>query len=221
VPVIARRLSETRQVTTTNLGIPGAVIGPEIQQLGQRYGRFIPGNFIEHELPNLPRDATVVTVFAGGNDVNAIGAAAEGGAAGADLRGFLDTQVQQFRASYDALIAGIRQRAPAARIVVANLPNLAALPYASEYSLLRQQGMQRLSVAFSTEVIDRLAGEGVPVVDLLCDGRVYDAGRYSSDGFHPNDAGYSLMAELLLEGILRGLPAPATSCGPMQVVPSL
>ena len=222
VPIIARRLSETRTVTTTNLGIPAAVIGPEIQRLGLDHGRTIPGNFIDNEVPFVPRDATLVTIFAGGNDANAIGAAVEGGAGGSDPGAFLDAQIRQFGASYDALVGGIRERAPAARIVAANLPNLAGAPYASGYSLARRQVLQRVSVGFSTEVVNRLVNRQVIVVDLLCDGRAYDPANYSSDGFHPDDSGYAFMADLFVDAILRGTPVtPPARCPQMSVVPPL
>jgi lysophospholipase L1-like esterase len=221
VPVLARRLAETRQVQATNLGIPAAVLSPEIQQLGLQYGRTIPANFIQGELQFVPRDSTLVTIFAGGNDTNTIGAAVEGGAGGADPVGFIDQQVRGFGQSFDTLLRGIRDRAPGVRIVVANLPNLAGLPYASDMSLVRRQGLQRISVGISRDVLNaRVAGD-VAVVDLLCDARSYDPGNYSSDGFHPNDRGYAFMADALLRAVQGAAGPPAPSCAEMALVPPI
>ena len=50
---------------------------------------------------------------------------------------------------------------------------------------------------------NRQAGTGVSVLDLMCDAQVYDASRFSSDGFHPNDAGYAYLAQRL-QAIVNG-----------------
>jgi lysophospholipase L1-like esterase len=222
VPVIARRLSEGRQVTTTNLGVPGSVIGPDIQQLGNRYGRGIPGNFLQQQVPFVPRNSTLVTVFAGGNDTNAIAAALAAGEGSANPRAFVDSQVEVFRRHYDDVIRGVRDRAPQARIVVANLPNMGLLPYAAGHSARDRSALQQISVGFSQQVVNRLVTQNVAVVDVLCDPRSYESGSYSSDGFHPNDRGYAVMAELFLSSILSGSPpSPAANCPPASVLPPL
>lgn len=221
VPVLARRLADGgRQVQTTNLGIPAAVLSPEIQQVGLQYGRTIPANFIQGEMPFVPRDSTLVTVFAGGNDTNTIGLAAEAGAGGSNPTGFIDEQVRGFGQSFDTLLRGIRDRAPGVRIVVANLPNLAGLPYASGQSLERRKGLQRISVGITRDVINARTATDVIVVDLMCDGRAYDPANYSSDGFHPNDSGYAFMADMMLRAAQGGATAPAASCPEMALVPS-
>ncbi len=214
VPLIARRLAETRTVTTTNLGIPASVLSPEVQELGNRYGRNIPANFLQGEMPFVPRSTTLVTVFAGGNDTNAIGTAVEGGAAGGtDVRVYIDGQVTQFRGSMDTLVRGIKQRSPTARIIVANLPNFAGLPFTQGYSLSRRQVLQRISVGLSRDAINILTTQGVSIVDLLCDPRSYEAANYSSDGFHPNDRGYTFIAEAFLAAIRSStLAEPQPTC---------
>ena len=85
VPVTARQLrSQGFIVTLSNLGIPTAVIGRDFETLGQQYNRTVAGNFIEQEMPFIAQNSTVVTVFAGGNEVNTITAALGAGAGGAD-----------------------------------------------------------------------------------------------------------------------------------------
>lgn len=213
VPIIARRLATGRTVTLTNLGIPAAVLSPRIQTLGQSVGRSIPANFISHELPLVPTTATVVTIFAGGNDVNAIGTAVDRGAAGGDMTGYIASQVRMFGDELNTLIRGIRERAPAARIVIANLPNLGRLPYAQGLSAPQRAILAQLSIGFSVEAINPLAQQGIPVVDALCDPRSYDSATYSSDGFHPSDAGYAFFADRFMEAInATSHPAPQSSC---------
>jgi lysophospholipase L1-like esterase len=221
VQIIARRLAAAGPMTLMNLGIPAAVIGPGFQALGNRYGRTTPANYLEREMPFVPRDSTLVTIFAGANDTNVIAAAVEGGEGGSDPIGFIESQVRAFAADYDALVRGVRQRAPSARIVVANIPNFAGMPFTASHTLLRRQGIQKISVDLS-RVVNRLADGGIAVVDVLCDGRFYDPGIFSGDGFHPNDRGYALLADLMLNAIESpAAPPPRSSCPQMTLVPPL
>ncbi len=220
VPRIVRDLkTKGSTVRLQNLGIPAAVLSQRIQTLGEQYGRTIPANFIEQEMPFVLRDATLVTVFAGANDVNAIGAAVVGGAGGSDPNGYVDQQVRAFGDDYKVLLDGIRARAPSARIVVANLPNMGTMPYASGYSASRRRLLQKASVGITTQVINPLAGQGIPVVDLMCDSRYITKSYLSSDGFHPNDSGYAALAADFLEAIRSSsAPAPPSSCNQMTAV---
>ncbi len=207
-------------VTLMNLGIPGAVIGADIQAIGTSIGRSdIPGNFIQGEVPFVPPESTVVTIFAGGNDVRVIVDAINAGKGGSDPSGYADTQIRAFAADYQALVSGIRSRASNARIVVANLPNFAGLPYTAGYSATAKQLVQKISVGFTTQAINVLVSQSIPVVDLMCDARSYQPGTYSSDGFHPNDSGYAFMASEFVKAITSAAyPAPQASCGQMTLV---
>jgi lysophospholipase L1-like esterase len=220
VPVVARGLRlDGRTVTLTNMGLPGAVLGPSIQQLGNRYGLGIPANFLDQEAPFVPRDATLVTVFAGGNDTRTVAAAIDRGEVpAADANAFIDAEIETFRTDYRSLLSVVRGRAPGARIVVLNLPNMAGLPYMAGRTATARRWTERLSVGFATRGANELAAEGVSVVDLLCDARSYQASNYSSDGFHPNDAGYAFIAaEVLKAAQAASWPVPATSCGQMKM----
>ncbi len=220
VQVIARTFRNGgRPVTLTNLALPAGVLSPRIQSLGRQYGRFIPGNFLEATLPSVSRDSTLVTIFAGANDANTIVEALERGAGGSNAGAFMDDQVRQFSAEYRQLVAGVRARAGQPRIVAANLPNLAGAPYAAGYPPARRQAMQTLTVRLTREAINTLTAEGVAVVDLMCDGRSYEPSRYSNDGFHPSDAGYAFIAELMLRAINEAsFPAPQNDCSFMRIV---
>jgi len=220
VPVLARSLRTGRDVTVRNLGLPGAFLSAAVEQISREQGHTTTGNFIDRAVPFVPGETTLVTVFGGGNDVNAVTEAAERGAGGTDVKGYLDAQVRAFGSDYDRLIAGIRSRAPTAFIIVINVPNMAALPYARGYAELRRRGMQHLSIGFAREA-NRQAGQGIVVVDLLCDAQAYDSNRFSSDGFHPNDAGYAYLADRLRAIVNGASSSPAGSCSQMTVVPPL
>lgn len=223
VQVIGRRLADGGQrVRLLNLGIPAAVLSPRIQTISYSYGPRVDFNFLERQLPFVDRDSTVVTIFAGGNDANVVARSVSGQANG-NPRAYVDAQVALFKAEIAALVDGIRERAPGARIVLANLPNYAGAPFTAGYPVNDRSVLQQISVSFSREAINPLASrQNVAVVDLLCDERFYQASSYSPDGFHPNDNGYAVMAELMLAAIRNtSYPAPGASCGRMSIVPSL
>ena len=221
VPVTARSLkTQGFNVTLLNLGIPTAVIGRDFQTLGQQYNRIIAGNFIDQEMMFVQPNATLVTIFAGINEVNVVTAALGGGAGGSDPNGYMDAQVRAFGADYTTLLAGIRTRAGSPRIVVLNVPNPAGLPFLAGTSLAQRQAAQRIAVAMTKTVVNPLLSSNVVVVDLLCDSRSYIPSFYSSDGLHPNDAGYAYIASEVVKAITSAsYPAPQNSCPAMTIVP--
>jgi lysophospholipase L1-like esterase len=218
----ARHLrSQGFTVTVSNLGFPGAVISPRFQAIGRQYGRTdILANFIEQLAPFVRADTSHVTIFAGGNDVNVITTALGGGAGGGNPNAYIDQQVQGFADDYATLLAEVRRRAPSARIIILNLPNLGGLPYLSTASLAQRQAAQRAAVRMTTTAMNPLASATVRVIDLMCDSRLYQRANLHSDGFHPNDSGYAIIAAAVVNAVTAGsFPPPASSCGQMTLVP--
>jgi hypothetical protein len=78
--------------------------------------------------------------------------------------------------------------------------------------------MQRTSVGFGRQA-NALVSDGVIVVDLLCDPRSYQAGNYSSDGFHPNDAGYAYLTGLVVQAATATPGSPQADCTFMHLAP--
>jgi lysophospholipase L1-like esterase len=215
VQIVARRLREANpDMAFLNLGIPGAVLSRDIMNIGNNVGRGIPANFIDGEMPFVAKNSTLVTVFADANGVNAIGAALRPMAA-ADRPAYAQTQIQNFARDFSAFAAGISGRAPAAKIIVLNMPNLARLPYASGYSAEDRLWLRELSIGF-TAAINATRSSGVLVVDLMCHAPIYQSSVYSSDGFHPNDAGYRALADLVTAAITTNPVAPPTTCSFMS-----
>jgi lysophospholipase L1-like esterase len=217
--------AEGKTVTVSNLGVPGAVMSPAIQELTRQIGRGdVQANFIENQVPFVSAATTHVTVFAGGNDANAIAQAVRAGAPASDtpndIRAFVDQQVQQWGEDFAELIRRIRSRASNARIVVFNLPNLAALPYVAGNTTFERGVLQRIAVGL-TDRINAQAGQNVFVIDLMCDARVYAGGNIAGDGFHPSDQGYQLMTDLAYPVMVTGAgSSPAPSCPQRTVVPA-
>jgi lysophospholipase L1-like esterase len=205
-------------VNLTLLGIPTATIGADFQSLGNQYGHTVLCNLIDCLAPFVTRDATVVTIFAGGNDVEVVLGALGGGAGASNQSAYIDSQVQAFKSDYNTLIAAVRARSAGARIVAINLPNFAGIPMHSGDPLLNRQGFQRASVGMTT-VINALTSQNVLVVDLMCNPAFYQGSTYSSDGFHPSDAGYALLSNLVVQAInSSAFPNPAASCSQMNIV---
>jgi lysophospholipase L1-like esterase len=216
VQILRRELVATgRAVTHFNRSLPGAVLSRAIEDLARDIGRpisEIAGNFIERQAQFVPTDTTHVTIFAGGNDANVIGQAARAGRGGSNSDAFVDAQVSQWGTDLADLISRVRSRAPNARIVVLNLINLAGAPYLAGNTASEKSLMQRVAVGLSDRA-NALTAQGVLVVDLMCDARLYQSSNYASDGFHPSDGGYRVFAELTLPALRDGANnAPNTGC---------
>jgi len=207
-------------VNLSNLGIPTAVIGRDFQDLAVKYGRLVATNFIDSEAPFVSSATTLVTIFAGANDVNTVTSALGQGAGLPDQAGYITAQVKAFGDDYATLLKIIRDRAPSARIIAINLPNMAAMPFLTGASLPQRQAAQKLSVGMTTTVINPLTSQGVLVVDLMCDPRAVQASTYSGDGFHPSDTGYAWIAAEVVAAATTGYKNPPTSCSNTTVVPN-
>jgi lysophospholipase L1-like esterase len=237
VPDIVRGFKSAAGFTALlqDLGISGAVIGPDIRAEGNKYNsafgpqpcrprttQAIPADFLTNELPNVNPKASFATIFAGGNDVNAIVNALACGAGGttvATQTAYITQQVTNFGHDFATLVGSVHAKAPGATIVVANIPNFANVPYAAQAPLppttkaQLRQALQAVSVAIDTNVINTVAPLGIPVVDLQCNPTSYDPANFYTDGFHPNDTGYALLAQAFLQQALSDKPvAPQASC---------
>jgi lysophospholipase L1-like esterase len=218
VQQVTRRFQAAgKTVTLTNNGVPGAVLSPDVQAMGNSIGLGIERNLLTDESSYEPRNTTLVTVFIGGNDVNTIGSLLKAGRGGSDPDGFIQTQIQNFGNDLKTMVSNIRSRTETARIVVLNLPNMGAMPYASGRSADEKRTLQQIAVGFSGK-INALASSSVVVVDLMCDGNFYNPAIFSSDGFHPNDTGYNYLTDLVYTAASTGsAPAPKAACSQMTI----
>jgi lysophospholipase L1-like esterase len=220
VPVTVRALTTAGfTVNNLNLGIPTTVIGSDFASLGAKYGRIIVGNMIDNEMPFVQTNATVVTIFAGVNEINTITTALGNGEGANDPNAYIDAQVKAFGADYNTLIAGIRARAGSPHIIILNVPNPAGLPFLAGVALAQRQAAQRAAVGMTKTVVNPLVSSSITVLDLMCDSRSYVSSNYSSDGLHPNDAGYAFISAEVVKAITQSsYPAPQSSCSGMTIV---
>jgi len=164
-----------------------------------------------------------VTIFAGGNDTNAIVACAVGIAQGhGDPGPFISAEIAKFGADYANLVQGIKSTSPpGVVIVVANLPNFALIPVGTQQPPVVQALLAEITVALDQSIINPSAGTTVSaVVDLLCTPSSYDPVNFSADGFHPSAAGYAVLAQsydAAVQAVANGtVTPPAASCPPFS-----
>jgi len=169
--------------------------------------------------PFVASNSTLITIFAGGNDVNVVTGALGAGEGASDQVGYINAQIKAFAADYTTLLNLLRTRAPSARIVVLNLPNMGAMPFLASAPLAQRQAAQKLSVGMTTTATNPLTAQNVLVIDMMCDARSYQASTYSSDGFHPSDAGYAWMAAEVVSAATTNYKSPQSSCSQMTLVP--
>ena len=208
-------------VSLSNLGFPAYVLSKRLENLGLQYGRTTTGNMLERAAPFVLANTTLLTIFAGANDVDTIVAAIGGGAGGTDQTAqtaYINNQIGLFGQEFATLLSMVRQVAPDARIVIINLPNMAGMPRHAGAPLQHRRAEQMLSVGINTRVINPKAASGVLVVDLMCDPRSYQPSTYSSDGFHPNDIGYAWISAEVVAAATTPYHAPASSCPQMTLV---
>jgi lysophospholipase L1-like esterase len=207
-------------VTLYDLGISGAVIGPDIMtDTSVCFGSV--GNFITNELPRVNAQSNTVTIFAGANDTNAIVACAVGIAqGGGDPTAFINAEIAKFGADYAGLVQGVKNASPpGVTIVVANLPNFALIPVGTQQPAPVQALLDQITVAIDQTVINPSAGVTVSaVVDTLCRASSYNPANFSADGYHPSATGYALFASEYRDQIVAARAGnaakPAASCPP-------
>lgn len=156
---------------------------------------------IADELPYLPAEATLVTVYIGTNDSRVV----------KNLQHPIADVVKQYEEHYDQLLAMIHARAPKARIVLINFPNekyLAATYNFPDEVLPRFDATSQLLAQFIDAHYPKYA-----VVDTICDPYSYDVALLYKGGVHPNEAGAALLADAVIRVILAETPpAPPTHC---------
>ncbi len=156
---------------------------------------------ISDELPYLPSDATLITLYIGTNDSRAVRNPADSVA----------QVVSKFESHFDQLLGMIHARAPHARIVLINFPNekyLAATYHVADDVLPRYDT--------SSQTLDAFIDSHYPayaVADTICNPASYDDSLLYKGGVHPNDAGAAILSETLVKVLLaKNPPPPPSAC---------
>ncbi|BCM88614.1 hypothetical protein IAD21_00455 [Abditibacteriota bacterium] len=137
---------------------------------------------------------SVVTVWIGLNDTNSI----------AGYRTPPET-LDGFSTAFGTVIKTLASYTKA-RVVVADVPNLAQLPYANGASTSMRLALSRASIELQKRINTAMQGvrTGFARVVLLNDPATR-ANFCASDGFHPNSNGHNLVAMKMFAALLHGL----------------
>jgi len=232
VPDIANILGAApNQMTLNDLGISGAVVGPDVKGLllsCPAFAASLGGNalhdFDSDELPLYPVGENLVTIFAGGNDVRDLFIA--NGVLGCGIN--TATYFNAFAFDLQTLVQTAHALNPFAHIYIADLPNFGLIPLgvciganpASPPAFcgannppqglpIAQAGLGIISELFDLEIFQVFAAN-LPMADLLCNAQSYVPTNFTPDGFHPDDAGYAALAASYVN-IIKAVPPPAPS----------
>jgi lysophospholipase L1-like esterase len=168
-----------------NLGIPGATADQVIRE----------------EVPLIPSDATLVTLYVGTNDSREFG----------EFKSSVPDVVAHFTSVYQQILSGIAERSPTARIVLLNVPNEEVIGRSYNIEETRRARFGAISTAFDLWINSQYPKYAV--VDTLCDARSYDPSRRYRASVHLNDDGAKDLAQAILQLVLATTsPPPATKC---------
>lgn len=134
--------------------------------------------------PAVADQPQIVTLWVGGNDVVKSAAVLESTA----------TLAARYRTAYTTILHRLRTET-GAFIVTANIPDISRTPVANGYPSFLKTLAKNDTLALNAVIAEVAAAENVPVVDLYSNPESYNPANFSSDGFHPNNAGYALMAQ--------------------------
>ena len=179
--------------TVTNLGIGSEFSGPVNTTIGT--ATFVSGGVLADEVPRIPANANLVSLLIGTNDLWLAGEQKKAGGNPAALFPAVSTA---YARNLRAIIAGIKARAPGARIVLLTVPN-PAYRYDSGESAAVRAGITATDDAMRQ---DLKATAGAIVVDLQCDPELYTTADYPNPyDLHPNDAGHAEIAKDVLAAL--------------------
>jgi len=172
---------------------------------GQFMNLGISGAHVERilsdELPYLPAEATLITLYIGTNDSRAV----------RNTKTTIKETVAQFEKNYDVLLASIHKQAPHAKIVLINFPNE---QYLAESYHFAPEALPRFNA--TSQILDKFIDDHYPtypVVDTICNPSSYDKALLYNETVHPNEEGSAILAKAVLDIILAANPAaPPTTC---------
>lgn len=116
-----------------------------------------------------------------------------------------DTLFETFARNYDEIIRRMKEIAPAAPIVISNIPDIAHAPAAPPY--MREAVATRIA-EFNAHIQAVAEREDLRLVDVHAKGSEVIPQRpdfFSADGFHPSDAGYEFWAETMWRAVAEAV----------------
>lgn len=188
--------------TVTNFGQAGWDSNDVIQGRDGFFGQ-LPRAVSEIQSAAKQGRSTVVFVWVGGNDLLYLY-----GESGETTAAQEDQNLTDFTANMDAILFELRNAG--ARVIVALLDDQSKRPLSSEFlANITPDELTRMSrqVGRYNEVIRQTARQyGASTVDFYTTDIFQNPANLSSDGLHPNAAGYELIARTWFEALLLLLP---------------
>ena len=183
--------------TMTSLAQPGwdsdALINGDQGVLGQ-----LPRAITEVETSVLQGRPAVVFVWIGVNDIWNLYTP---GGVGAELE---EQNAQRFEANMDEILLGLRSAG--AHVLIGLLDDLSKRPAASSLSDDARTRMSAQVSRYNTIIAQKAGQYGVLTVDFSATDIFNNPATVSADGFHPNAAGYDLIAQKWYEALSAILP---------------
>lgn len=187
--------------SVTDLGIGGEFSGPTSFQIpGGSHPTY--GGVLADEVPQIPLNATIVTLYIGTNDSIFLDGDEYDLTPNADnIMQFVPLVETAYAQNITGIIAGIHQRVPAAKIILADVPNAAWRPAGQqELPILRQSETDMIDAFRQT-----LIATGLPLVDLTCDPGMYDDANFGGPTDpHPVASGFAIIANDFAQVIEHG-----------------
>lgn len=186
------------------------IVPTTYQNLGSAGSRVVTVPLLQ--VPRMSPDTTVAVLFVGRTDELQV----------AQVPKPDGYSLAQFEEDFLYATAAIKLRAPHARLIVATFTNRVYLPNFLPGRLGHFDPVTEPKVARANIAMNRfIAASGYEVVDLRCEPALYDPVMFAfGDEFHPNDAGYAIMAIRffdVISGRTKGVARP--SCPPYTQVP--
>jgi phospholipase/lecithinase/hemolysin len=103
----------------------------------------------------------------------------------------------------NTLLSTLHTQTRAKTIVMGNLPDLTLLPEFANLSAIQKTQMNGLIQNWNSQIEHIAQKNAITIVDLYAQSSqlVYAPCYVSSDGFHPSDIGYRVLAQLFLNAI--------------------
>lgn len=191
----------TSYATRVAKGVRDASIAGHFMDLGINGANV--SRVLRDELPLLPADATLITIYIGTNDSRGV------------TKYPVDTVIKKYESKYEEMLTAVHAKAPNARVILVNFPNervlgeeLTANYHTAPEALPKFEVVSQQLDAFINSHYPQY-----PVVDTVCMPESYNVDLLYKLSVHPNDEGAKFLAKAVLQ-VIKSLnpPSPPKSC---------
>lgn len=166
--------------TLTNLGVGGEFSGPtNITVPGPL--NLVYGGVVADEVPQIPTNANLVSLFIGTNDM---------WASQVMVPEPIDASAATYVTNLASIITAVHHRVPSARLLIASVTNPAY-----SYNQAGTPEVRASITRFADLIKSSIIASGETLVDIECEPVLYQASSYDpGSGLHPNAIGHAAIA---------------------------